>query len=101
MAVKSLGSQAVNGIPIINNQSFKGVITVKDNEPAVVAGALSRNEQKTLQGIPGIYYLPVIGQATTSRTNEIDENELLILIRPHVLSGPPQNSAPIVIPAGY
>jgi type II secretory pathway component GspD/PulD (secretin) len=101
MAVKSLGSQVLNGIPLINNRSFKGVITVKDNEPAVVAGALSRNEQKTLKGIPGIYYLPIIGQATTNRTKEIDSDELLILIRPHVLSGPPENSAPIVIPAGY
>jgi general secretion pathway protein D len=101
MEIKSLGSQALNGIPLINNRSFKGVITVKDNEPAVVAGALSRNEQKTLKGIPGIYYLPVLGTATTNRTTEVAQDELLILIRPHVLSGVPGNRAPIVVPAGY
>jgi general secretion pathway protein D len=101
MEIKSLGSQAVNGIPLINNRSFKGVISVKNDEPAVVAGALSRNEQKTLKGIPGIAYLPVLGTATTNRSTELDQDELLILIRPHILSGVPGNTAAIIVPAGY
>jgi type II secretory pathway component GspD/PulD (secretin) len=101
MQIKSLGSQVLNGIPVINNTSFKGVITVKDNEPAVVAGALSRNEQKTLQGMPGIAFLPVLGTLTSNRTNEVDQDELLILICPHILSGVAGNTPPIVLPAGY
>jgi type II secretory pathway component GspD/PulD (secretin) len=101
MEVKSLGAQSVNSIPIINNRSFKGVITVKNNEPAVVAGALSRNDQKSLSGIPGISQLTGLGLATSSRSDEVDEDELLVMITPHILSGVPADTRAIVVPTGY
>jgi type II secretory pathway component GspD/PulD (secretin) len=52
-----------------------------------VAGMLSRNEQRSLTGIPGLGAVPGLNQVMTSNTKETDTDELLIVITPRVISG--------------
>ena len=61
LELRALGAQVYNSIPTITNRSYKGTITVRNNEPAIVAGALSRSEQESLSGIPGLGRLPGLG----------------------------------------
>lgn len=89
MEIKSLGAQAFNGIPVINNRNFKSTITVKNDETAVIAGMLTRNESRTLAGMPGFGHIPVIGRAVANGSTEHDRSELLIVITPHVVSERP------------
>jgi type II secretory pathway component GspD/PulD (secretin) len=85
MQLRSLAGQSLNSIPIIAQRAYKGIITVKNGEPAVVAGAVSQTEMRSLSGIPGIGRLPVLSAATSTRGTEHDESELLILITPHIV----------------
>jgi Flp pilus assembly secretin CpaC len=89
MQMSSIGSQLFNGIPTINNRSYTGTITVRNNEPAIVAGSMSRSEIKSLQALPGIGKLPVLGALTSNQSTEEDEDELLVMITPHVISATP------------
>ncbi len=52
--VRTIAGQSVNGVPIINNREYTGSITLKDGEPAFVAGAVSHDEQRLLSGLPGL-----------------------------------------------
>jgi len=84
--IRSLGAQQLNGVPIINNQEYKGMITLRDGEPGVVAGSVSRNEQNTLSGIPGFAQIPGIKQLTGFNSVNNEDNEILVVITPHVIS---------------
>lgn len=84
LAVKSLGSQVLNSIPIIQNREYKGVITVKDGEPAVIAGTLSNTESHSLVGPPGIGSIPGLNRLVSNDVKSEDRTELVIMVTPHI-----------------
>ena len=86
MQLRSLGTQSLNGVPVINNREFKGAMTLKDGEPAFVASAVTRSEQRSLSGIPGFGDIPLLNKISATNTLQRDEDELLIVITPHVLA---------------
>jgi type II secretory pathway component GspD/PulD (secretin) len=88
LEVRSLTGQSLNGVPVISNRGYKGSIVVKDGEPAVVAGSVSRTEQRSLNGIPGMGAVPGLNKVMTTNSKEEDEDELLVVITPHVISHP-------------
>lgn len=85
MQVRALAGQSVNGVPIISNREYKGSITLIDGQPAVVAGAVSRNEVRTLNGIPGLGQIPLLNQVIASNSKEVDEDELMVIVTPHIV----------------
>ncbi|MGH9528725.1 MAG: hypothetical protein ACRD2S_02270 [Terriglobales bacterium] len=93
MQVRSLVGQSVNGVPIMANREYKGSITLMDGEPAVVAGSVSRNEARTMSGLPGLGFIPGLNQVMTSNTKEIDDDELMVVITPRVIRPRTQNES--------
>ena len=79
---RTLAGQSLNGVPVIANREYKGSINLMDGEPAVVAGSVSRNEQRNLTGIPGLGAVPGVNRVMTSNSKQLDEDELLIVITP-------------------
>ena len=92
---RSLQGQSLNGVPVISNREYKGSITLMDAEPAVVSGSVSRTEQRSLSGIPGLGAVPGLNKAMVSNTKEVDEDELLVVITPRVISQRDQNAAEV------
>lgn len=88
MQFRTLLGQSVNGIPVIANREYKGVISLLNGQPAVVAGSLTHNEQRSLSGIPGLGAVPGLNQIMASNSKEIDDDELLIVVTPHIVSNP-------------
>jgi len=86
LQVRSLTGASTNGIPVISNREYQGTINVKDGEPAVVAGEISKTDMLALTGIPGLGFLPGLNQAMVNNTKESDSDELMIVITPHVLA---------------
>ena len=93
LQLRSLGTQTVNGIPVISNREYKGSITLKDGEPAIVAGSVSNTELRSLTGIPGLGSVPGLNRIMTNNTKEDDQDELLIIITPHILGEPRPDSS--------
>jgi type II secretory pathway component GspD/PulD (secretin) len=86
MQVRSLTGQSSNGVPVISNREYKGSINLQDGEPAVVAGQVSRTDQRSLSGIPGMGFVPGLNQVMTDNTKQENEDELLIVLTPHVVA---------------
>ena len=86
LQVRSLTGQSNNGVPVISNREYKGSINLKDGEPAVVAGEVSRTDTLSMSGIPGLGFLPGLNQAMVNNTKEEDTDELMIIITPHILA---------------
>jgi general secretion pathway protein D len=86
LQVRSLTGQSNNGVPVISNKEYKGSINLKDGEPAVVAGEVSRSDTRSMSGIPGLGFLPLLNQTMVNNTKQQEDDELMIIITPHVLA---------------
>ena len=86
MQLRNLLGQSLNGVPFLSNREYKGSITLKEGEPAIVASSVSHDEIRTLSGIPGFGAVPGLNQVMTGNSKEIDDDELLVLITPHVVN---------------
>lgn len=85
---RTLGTVSTNGIPNILNREYKGGILVKEGEPAVVAGMITKSETRTLNGLPAFSSIPGLGLLTGQSTKQEENDELLILITPHLIRSP-------------
>src|SRR6204780_1445768 len=48
LQVRSLTGQSNNGVPVLSNREYKGSINLRDGEPAVVAGQISKTDTLSL-----------------------------------------------------
>jgi len=87
----SLTGVSNNGIPVISNRSYTGGINLKNGQPAAVASEISHTDTRSLSGIPGFGNVPGLSHVVTSNSMENDEDELLIVITPHIISEPLAN----------
>lgn len=85
LQIRSLGTQNVNGIPIINNREYNGQITVKDGESSVVTGLIDMNDSRGISGYPFLGQVPGLGYGASVHNKNVSEDELLIVITPHIL----------------
>jgi general secretion pathway protein D len=86
--IRNLAGQSINGVPVIGDREYKGSITVRNGEQAVVAGQVTNSETRLLTGIPGVAQVPLLNKATAANDKETSNNEILLVITPHVLSAP-------------
>ncbi len=90
--LKSLSPASFNGIPVISNRTVEQTVRVKENETSILAGILDDEEMKTLDGLPYVYKVPVLGQLLTNNAVSDQRTELLILITPRLVEIPTHNS---------
>jgi len=86
ISIKTLTGQSINNVPVISNREYSATISAMDGEQAVVAGMITEAEQKSLSGIPGIGRIPILQTATANRTRDINADEVLIVVTPHVVT---------------
>lgn len=84
--VRSLTGQSTNGIPVISNREYNGSINLKDGDEAVVAGQVSLNDTYSMTGIPGLGAVPLLNKFMANNTKEEDDDELMIVMTPHIMS---------------
>lgn len=88
LQIKGLGSQSLNGVPVITNREYSGSITVKDGEPSVVAGIIQEQVSRSGAGYPGVGQLPFLSGILSSNSKDRTRTEILIVITPHVVRKP-------------
>jgi Flp pilus assembly secretin CpaC len=95
LQLRNLAGQSLNGVPIIANRQYKGSISLLNGEPAVVASSLTISEQLSMTGIPGLGAIPGLNKIATTNSKTEEEDELLIVITPHVVNLEPGQNAEI------
>jgi type II secretory pathway component GspD/PulD (secretin) len=91
---RTLSATSVNGNPIILNREYKGATLLKEGETAVVAGMITKSEEKSLSGLPAFSTVAGIGALTSQRSKQEEDDELLILITPYVVDSLMRTAAP-------
>jgi general secretion pathway protein D len=70
---------------IINKREVQTTMTVDDGQIAVIGGLLDDNERRTLEKIPFLGDIPVLGNLFKSHSKSHAKTNLMIFIRPTIL----------------
>ena len=98
ISIRSLAGPSFNGVPVIGNREYKGSITLIDGEPAVVAGQVTHSETLALTGIPGLGQFPGLNKITASNSKQYEDDELLVVITPHITSRSMGQNSEVYLP---
>jgi len=84
------GQQSIGGIsqPIISQRSIEHDVRLKDGEVNILGGLLSNTETATINGWPGLSKLPFFRYFFSNEQTEHQENEILIVLTPHIIRIP-------------
>jgi type II secretory pathway component GspD/PulD (secretin) len=88
-----LTGASVNGLPVISNRAVKNVTRLQFGEWSIISGLLTTNEARTLSGIAGLNRIPFLGPLTSTHEHDNDRDQVIILMRPVLLSPPPGGAA--------
>ncbi|MFZ1135211.1 MAG: hypothetical protein WAN69_09710 [Candidatus Korobacteraceae bacterium] len=99
--IRTLGDQTVNGIPIILNQEYVGSITLKNEESGVVAGLISKSDANSLAGYPFLSRVPGLTYASSLHSKNVNNDELLVVMTPHIVRMAPSEGFAIQLPVGH
>jgi type II secretory pathway component GspD/PulD (secretin) len=86
---KVLTGQALNGIPVIANRSVKTKARLKEGEWAAISGLLNPEDARTVSGLAGMARIPYLGLLTSTHTRNRSDDQVLVLMRPRLVSPPP------------
>jgi general secretion pathway protein D len=84
------GTSNIGGInqPIIGSKKVEHDIRLKDGEVSVLGGLIERTETKNQNGIPGFAQVPGLKYLFSDNSNEVQEDEVLIVLTPHIIRFP-------------
>jgi len=84
------GTSNIGGIsqPVIGQRKIEHDIRLKDGEANVLGGLIERTDTKNVNGIPGLGELPLFRYLFSDNSNSVEEDEVIIILTPHVLRFP-------------
>lgn len=84
------GQDNIGGIeqPVIANNEVDHTVRLRDGESSVLGGLITRTETKNLNGYPGISQLPLLKYMFADNSNDVQDNEVLIVLTPHIIRYP-------------
>jgi general secretion pathway protein D len=70
---------------ILNKREFETTLTVGDGQLLAIGGLLNDDERRTIERIPLLSDIPIIGELFKSRSRSRSKTNLMVFIRPTVL----------------
>ncbi|QNE30729.1 type II secretion system protein GspD [Sphingomonas sp. NBWT7] len=76
---------------ILNKREVETTLTVDDGQIAIIGGLLSDDERRTLEKLPLLGDIPVIGNLFRSKARQRTKTNLMVFIRPTILRSAEDN----------
>lgn len=86
---------------ILNKREFQTVLNIQDGQMAVIGGLIDENERRTIEKVPLLGDLPVIGELFKSRSRERGKTNLVVFIRPTIVASKADSDALTMRRYGY
>ncbi len=96
LKIEALQGASLNGIPVLDNRQFDGVLTLRAGETAVLFSDLSRQETRALNGLPGLGDIPGMQDINDIQVSQ-NTARLIVLVTPTVArSTQPKGHGPML-----
>lgn len=69
----------------INTRKAKSVLTIRDGEAIIIGGLIRDEDRETLQKIPYLGEIPVVGRLFTSEDKDGEKTDILMSITPYII----------------
>jgi Flp pilus assembly secretin CpaC len=92
LKIDALAGSTINDIPVLTNREFAAALDLKDGASAMVTSNLNTQEARAVSGLPGLSEIPGL-QSTTDKNVQKSNDELVVLITPHVVRLPHPSGA--------
>lgn len=81
------GSVTISGVtqPIIGQNVVEQVIQLKESEPSILAGLVTKQDNRSASGTPGLGEIPFFKYFFATQNKEVQENEIVFLLIPHIV----------------
>ncbi|MBI3440777.1 MAG: type II and III secretion system protein family protein [Proteobacteria bacterium] len=86
-------TNVVNGIPGLSVRRAETTVELGSGGTIMLAGLIKSNTLNSLNGMPGVQDLPVLGQLFKSKSFSRDESEVLIIVTPYLVDSYAQAEA--------
>jgi general secretion pathway protein D len=80
----ALGTQTIDTVPEIAERIFKGNITLREGEWAIIAGLDANTNTNTRSGLPGLAQIPGVDEVLAENTRDRRTSKLLLVIKPTI-----------------
>ncbi len=83
--VSSVTGTGFGGLPTFGNREITTEIRLHDGETNMLAGLIRDDERTTLEGIPGLSDLPIIGRLFGHSTTDTTQTDVILTLTPHIV----------------
>jgi general secretion pathway protein D len=84
------GTSNIGGInqPVISQRKIEHDVRLKEGEVSILGGLIERTETLNQNGIPGLVSVPLAKYLFSDNSKEIQDQEVLIVLTPHIIRMP-------------
>ena len=79
-------------VPVTSNREINSDVVVENGQTVILGGLVSTKTLKTMEGVPGLWRIPLLGRLFRRDTEQRDKTTLFIFITPYIVSTPEELS---------
>jgi general secretion pathway protein D len=85
IAVTNISGTGFGGLPTFGNREINTIIRLRDGETNMLAGLIRDDERRSMDGIPGLVDLPLVGRLFAHNTKSTDQTDIILTLTPHII----------------
>ncbi len=79
-------------VPVTSNRTVTSDVVVENGQTVIIGGLVSTKTLRTIEGVPGLWRVPVLGRLFRRDVEQEDKTTLFIFITPYIISSPEELS---------
>jgi general secretion pathway protein D len=85
LEVSSLSGTGYNNLPTFGTRYVETTIRLRDGETNLLAGLIRDDERTTMEGIPGLSDIPVVGRLFGRTRKETKQTDVVLMLTPRII----------------
>jgi general secretion pathway protein D len=83
--VTSISGVGFGNLPTFGNREVNTEIRLRDGETNMLAGLIRDDERQSLEGIPGLSDIPLVGRLFSHTQKTTDQTDIILTLTPHII----------------
>ena len=85
VSVSNISGVGFGNLPTFGNREISTVIRLHDGETNMLAGLIRDDERRSLEGVPGLSDLPLIGRLFAFNHKESQQTDIILTLTPRII----------------